>query len=270
MDINEYAIQRAKVLSNVEGLRVEKDIDKKIGTLFLDNPPMNIIHFANRAQIRALIESMDADPDIRVIVVRGANGVFSSGGDIAGFLKEPRNGMADMADDISAPERAKKPVIAAMEKFSLGVSFELALTCDFRIATENTQMGLPEINLGTIPGSGGTHRLAQLIGLSRAKNVIMRGRRISAKEALEWGLITEIFPPDDMNNRIEALAVDLASRPQIPLSSVKQVLNNVGNTSLAAGLELEGQSFEKIRFNPEFKHGVTAFLQKDKPDFSEM
>ncbi|PPR11769.1 MAG: 2,3-dehydroadipyl-CoA hydratase [Alphaproteobacteria bacterium MarineAlpha11_Bin1] len=265
-----YAQERAKLLENIDGLHVEKDKEKRVGTLILDRPPMNIIHFRNRAQISALIEAMDNDPDIRVIVIRGANGVFSSGGDIAGFLKEPRDGMSSMADDISAPERARKPVIAAIEKFALGVSFELALACDFRIATQNSQMGLPEIGLGTMPGSGGTHRLAQLVGLGRAKNTIMRGRRISALEALDWGIITELVPDGELDAAVNNLTSDLAGRPLIPLTSVKRVLNTAGDAPLHVGLELEGQAFEKIRFGPEFEHGVDSFLEKKKPDFSEM
>jgi 2-oxoglutaroyl-CoA hydrolase len=270
MEAHLYAQQRAQLLENLDGLRVEKDPQKHIGTLIFDRAPMNIIQFRNRAQIRALIEAMDNDPDIRVIVIRGANGVFSSGGDIGGFLKEPRDGMSNMADDIAAPERARKPVIAAIEKFALGVSFELALACDFRIATENTQMGLPEISLGTMPGSGGTQRLAQLIGLGRAKNTIMRGRRISAQEALDWGILSELVPDGGIDDAIVDLAADLASRPQIPLASVKRVLNTAGEAPLHVGLELEGQVFEKIRFGPEFEHGVASFLEKKKPDFSNM
>ena len=265
-----YAKQRSDLLADLDGLRVEKDAVKRVGTLILDRSPMNIIHFKSRAQIRALIEAMDTDPEIRVIVIRGANGVFSSGGDIAGFLKETRDGMSDMADDMSAPERARKPVIAAIEKFALGVSFELALACDFRIATENSQLGLPEINLGTMPGSGGTHRLARLIGLGRAKNAIMRGRRISAQEAWDWGLLTELVPDDGLTDAIDSFAADLSSRPQIPLATVKRVLNAAGDTPLHVGQGLEGQAFEKIRFGPEFQHGVNSFLEKKKPNFSDM
>ena len=270
MVAEQYAQQRADLLLDLDGLRVEKDTERRVGTLIFDRAPMNIIKFGNRAQISALIEAMDSDPDIRVIVIRGANGVYSSGGDIAGFLKEPRDGMANMADHMSAPERARKPVIAAIEKFALGVSFELSLACDFRIATESTQLGLPEISHGTMPGSGGTHRLAQLVGLSRAKNIIMRGKRISAREAYDWGLLAELIPDGGLDDAIETLTADLVSRPQIPLTSIKRVLNTAGDAPLHVGLELEGQTFEKIRFNAEFEHGVDAFLQKKKPDFSDM
>ena len=149
---------------------------------------MNVVSFRGRSQIAKLIAAMDEDPDIRVIVIRGANGLYSSGGDIAGFLKVGRDGMHDLAWNVAAPERAKKPVIAAIEKWAMGVSFELALACDFRLVTENTQLALPEINLGITPGSGGTVRIAHLAGLTRAKEMIMRGRRITAREAFDWGL----------------------------------------------------------------------------------
>ncbi len=103
--------------------------------------------------------------------------------------------MVDLAWNVAAPERCRKPVIAAIEKFAMGVAFELALACDFRIATESTQLALPEINLGTIPGSGGTQRVARIAGLGRAKEMIMRGRRLSAAEAHHsWGLVTEVVP----------------------------------------------------------------------------
>lgn len=256
------------VLSAIEGLRVEKDQASKAGYLIFDRPPMNVIAFPLRAKIRQAIEQLDDDKDVRVIVIRGANGVYSSGGDIPGFLEVERDGMHDMHWNIAAPERAKKPVLAAVERFAMGVSFELALACDFRIATESTQLALPEINLGTIPGSGGTQRLAHLIGLSRAKEMIMRGRRISAKEAADWGVLAEVVKDGELDAAIARWVADLAARPQIPIIALKRVLNAVYETPLSVGMQLEGQTFEKIRFNPEFRHGVDAFIQKRKPDFS--
>src|SRR3954451_24661817 len=171
----------------LDGLRYEKDPAAKTGYVIFDRPPMNVISFAARAQIAKLIAAMDEDPEIRVVVIRGANGLYSSGGDIAGFLKVPRDQMHDLAWNVAAPERARKPVIAAIEKWAMGVAFELALACDFRLVTETSQLALPEINLGITPGSGGTVRIAHLAGLTRAKEMIMRGRRISAREGLDWG-----------------------------------------------------------------------------------
>ena len=112
---------------DLDGLRWEKDTAAKVGYVIFDRPPMNVVSFRARAQIATLIAAMDEDSDIRVIVIRGANGVYSSGGDIAGFLKVERDGMHDLAWNVAAPERAKKPVIAAIEKWAMGVAFELAL-----------------------------------------------------------------------------------------------------------------------------------------------
>jgi 2-oxoglutaroyl-CoA hydrolase len=253
---------------NLDGLRWEKDDGKKAGYLIFDRPPMNTISFEGRSQIAAIIQAMDNDPDVRVIVIRGANGVYSSGGDIAGFLQVERDGMHDLHWNVAAPERAKKPVIAAVEKWAMGVSFELALACDFRLATENSVLSLPEINLGVTPGSGGTVRVAHLAGVTRAKEMIMRGRRISAREAFEWGIVTEVVPDGTIDQAIDRWVTDLAARPQIPLLALKRVLNSTYEAPLSVGLQLEGQTFEKLRFYPEFRHGVEAFLEKKKPDFS--
>jgi 2-oxoglutaroyl-CoA hydrolase len=252
----------------LDGLRYEKDPAAKAGYVIFDRPPMNVISFAARAQIAKLIAAMDEDPEIRVIVIRGANGLYSSGGDIVGFLKVPRDQMHDLAWNVAAPERAKKPVIAAIEKWAMGVAFELALACDFRLVTETSQLALPEINLGITPGSGGTVRIAHLAGLTRAKEMIMRGRRISAREGLDWGLVTELVPEGKLDEAIASWVSDLASRPAIPLTALKRILNSTYDTPLRAGLELEGQTFEKLRPGPEFKLGVEAFLQKKKPDFT--
>jgi 2-oxoglutaroyl-CoA hydrolase len=254
--------------AELDGLRWTKEPAKKAGYLIFDRPPMNVVSFPARAQAAAIIEAMDEDPDIRVIVIRGANGVYSSGGDIAGFLKVGRDGMHDLAWNVAAPERAKKPVIAAIEKWAMGVAFELALASDFRIATESTQLALPEINLGITPGSGGSVRIAHLAGLTRAKEMIMRGRRLTAAEALAWGLLTEVVADGALDQAIDRWVTDLAARPQIALTALTRILNSTYDTPLSVGLQLEGQTFEKLRPNPEFKHGVEAFLQKKKPDFS--
>ncbi|HZV21890.1 MAG TPA: enoyl-CoA hydratase-related protein [Hyphomicrobiales bacterium] len=252
--------------AELDGMRWEKS--GKAGTIIFDRPPMNTISFKQRSQIAKLIEAMDQDPEIRVIVIRGANGVYSSGGDIAGFLVPGRDQMHDLAWNVAAPERAKKPVIAAMEKWAMGVAFELALACDFRLATENTQLALPEITLGTIPGSGGTHRIAHLVGLTRAKAMIMRGKRLPAKEAYDWGILSEVVPDQQLDEAIARWVDELAALPQIPLTALKRVLNGAYEMPLNIGLQFEGQTFEKIRFNPEFRHGVESFLAKKKPDFS--
>ena len=256
--------------AGTDGLRWAKETATGAGYVILDRPPMNVVSFAARARIAALFEEMDRDPEIRVIVLTGANGVFTAGGDIAGFLDVPPDGMSDLAWNVAAPERCSKPVIAAMERFAMGVGFELALACDFRLATRSTALALPEINLGTIPGSGGTQRIARIAGLGRAKEMIMRGRRLSAEEAFDWGLVTEVVPDGALDAAVARWVADMAARPSIPLATLKEVLDQAYEAPLGSGLRMEGQAFEKIRFGEAFRHGIDSFISKKKTDFSKM
>ena len=162
----DYAARRAALLEHLDGLRIEVDRTRRIGTLILDRPPLNTISFRGRAQIRAIIEAFDEDDDVGVVVIRGTGGVFTSGGDVKRFPEIPLDRMSDLADNIAAPERCGKPVIAALERYAFGVGFELALACDFRLASADTLVGLPEITLGQIPGSGGSVRSARIAGLT--------------------------------------------------------------------------------------------------------
>ncbi|MAJ92123.1 MAG: enoyl-CoA hydratase/isomerase family protein, partial [Rhodospirillaceae bacterium TMED63] len=131
-----YAQQRASILENLDGLRVDVDAEKRIGYLILDREPLNIVSYTGRQQIRAIIEEMDEDDDVGVIVIKGANECYTSGGDVKAFPEIPKNKMSDLHWNIGAPERAEKPVIVAMEKYAFGVGFELAMACDFRFATK--------------------------------------------------------------------------------------------------------------------------------------
>src|SRR5207342_2137533 len=129
---------------------------------------------------------------VRFVVLTGAGGQFTAGGDIPAFLEKPAWVVSQLARNVGAPERCAKPVIAKLEGYVFGVGMELALACDFRVAADDMQMALPETTIGMIPGSGGTQRLARLIGLGRAKDMIMRGRRVGAEEALAIGLVTAV------------------------------------------------------------------------------
>ena len=264
----DYATRRAEVLNDLDGVRVEVDADRRIGTLVLDRPPLNVISYRGREQIRAIIEELDRDDEVAVVVIRGANGVFSSGGDVKRFPDIPLDRMSDLADNIGAPERCSKPVIAALEKYALGVGFELALACDWRLATSDTVVGLPEITLGQMPGSGGSARIARIAGLTRAKDMVMLGKRVAAATALEWGLITAIA---DDSQALDALVEDTAARLKamapIALRSLKRVLNAATDTSLKVALEVEGQAYEKLRRTEDTMEGIRAFSDKRAPRF---
>jgi enoyl-CoA hydratase/carnithine racemase len=165
----------------LDGLHYDVDAERKIGWLTLDRPPLNIISYRGRSQIAAILEAFGPDPGVRVVIIRG--GVFSSGGDVKAFPNIEGDGMSHMARNIAAPERCPKPVICA---------FELAMSCDIRIATADTVLALPEVSLGQIPGSGGSQRVARIAGVTRAVDMMMLGRRIPAPEAHGWGLLTRV------------------------------------------------------------------------------
>ncbi|MDE0149095.1 MAG: enoyl-CoA hydratase/isomerase family protein [Rhodospirillaceae bacterium] len=262
----DYAERRAERLRDLDGVRAEIDVDKRIGHVILDRPPLNIVSYRARGQIRALLEEMDEDDDIGVICIRGAGGVFTSGGDVRSFPSIPKNRMSDLADDIGTPERCRKPVIAALEKYCFGVGFELALACDFRLATKDCLVGLPESSIGQMPGSGGSVRVARIAGLTRAMDMVMLGKRIPAEQALDWGLLTATAEDAD---GLTALVHDYAARlnalAPISMQSLKRVLNSAYDTSLRVALDVEGHSYEKIRTTEDYSEGIAAFAERRKP-----
>jgi 2-oxoglutaroyl-CoA hydrolase len=148
-----------------------------------------------------------------------------------------------------------------------GVGLELALACDFRVAAGDVQLALPEVRLGMIPGSGGTQRLARMIGLGRAKDVIMRGRRIGAEEALALGLVTEVTSADELDAAVQRLVAELAELSPLALAVAKRVLNGVYDAPLHVGLDVEGFAYAMLRSTRDFQEGVDAFGEKRKPLF---
>jgi 2-oxoglutaroyl-CoA hydrolase len=262
----DYAEMRGALLRELDGLTVAVDAGKKIGFLTLDRPPLNIVSFRARAQICAIIEAMDDDDDVGVVVIRGAGGIFTSGGDVKSFPDIPADRMSDLADHIGAPERCSKPVIAALEKYCFGVGFELAMACDFRLATADCLVALPEVSIGQMPGSGGSVRVARIAGLTRAKDMVMLGKRIPAPQAKEWGLVTEIAADGaGLDALVEDYAARLNAMAPLSLRSLKRVLNAAYDTSLKVALELEGQTYEKLRATEDYREGIAAFAEKRKP-----
>jgi 2-oxoglutaroyl-CoA hydrolase len=264
----DYAEMRAAVLRELDGLRYEVDAAKKVGWLILDRPPLNVVSYRGRSQISAIIEAFGQDPDVRVIVIRGANGVYTSGGDVKAFPAIERDGMSHLAWNIAAPERCPKPVVCAMEKYAMGVGLELAMACDIRLATKDTLLALPEVTLGQIPGSGGSQRVARIAGLTRAVDMMMLGRRIPAPEAFTWGLITRVV--DDapaLDAAIEDIVAKLTSMSPLALKTMKRVLSTAYETGIGVGLEVEGHAYEKLRESEDYKEGIAAFSEKRKPKF---
>lgn len=253
-----------------DGFRVERVAETGIATITLDVPEkLNRVSMLARDQLAAVFAELGADDEVRVVVLGGAGErAFTAGGDVAGFMERSPEELSRLAHNVGAPERCPKPVVAKLHGFTFGVGLELALACDLRIAADDTVLGLPEITLGMIPGSGGTQRLAHLVGLSRAKDAILRGRRISAAEALDWGLVVEVVPLAELDARSEAVARELAAKAPLALRMTKRVLNQAYDAPLHVGLELEGLAYGLLRSTEDFAEGVAAFTDKRPPKFT--
>jgi 2-oxoglutaroyl-CoA hydrolase len=254
-------------MTDLDGLRLERDDD--VATITLDLPDkLNRVSMAARDQLAGLFEELGSDDGVRAIVLTGAGDkAFTAGGDIAGFLEREPEELSRLAWNVAAPERCPKPVIAKLRGYAFGVGLELALACDFRIAADDVELALPEVKVGMIPGSGGTQRLARMIGLGRAKDMVMRGRRAGAEEALAIGLLTEVVAATELDTAVSSLVDELRALSPLALSLAKRVLNHAYDGSLALGLEVEGLAYGLMRSTHDFREGVEAFGEKRPPRF---
>ena len=250
-----------------DGFRILWDEGQARADIVLDRPPLNVVSMTERAQLAASFAALDRDPRVRVIVLRGEGRNFSSGGNIAGFLEASPETVSHLADNVAAPERCGKPVIAAIRGYCFGVGFELALACDFRVASATAEFALPEMRLGMIPGSGGSARLLNMIGIARTKEIAMLGRRIAAPEALNWGFITACVADDALDAAVGELVAELGGFSPLAQRTLKRVLNEGQNMPLKSAIELEGQAYGRLRTSADFKEGVAAFQEKRKPRF---
>jgi 2-oxoglutaroyl-CoA hydrolase len=252
-------------MTELDGLRLERDAD--VATITLDVPEkLNRVSMRARDQLAELFEELGRKEDVRAIVLTGAGEkAFTAGGDIAGFLERGPEELSRLAWNIAAPERCPKPVIAKLRGYAFGVGLELALACDFRIASTDVELALPEVKIGMIPGSGGTQRLARMVGLGRAKDMVMRGRRIDAEEALAIGLVTQVVAPAELDSAVTSLVDELRALSPLALALAKRVLNHAHDGPL--GLEVEGLAYGLLRSTHDFREGVESFGQKRPPKF---
>ena len=255
-------------MTEYDGFRVGRDPGRAMATITLDVPgKLNRVSMAARDQLSAVFAELDTDEAVRFVVLTGAGGQFTAGGDIAGFMERSPWKVSQLARNVAAPERCSKPVIARLEGYVLGIGLELALACDFRLAADDVQLGLPEVTIGMIPGSGGTQRLARMIGLGRAKDLVMRGRRVAADEALALGLVTRVVPNDELDEAVASLVEELSAHSPLALAMAKRVLNTAYDGPLHLGLEVEGLAYGLLRQTHDFREGVEAFGDKRRPEF---
>ncbi|MFN7105561.1 MAG: enoyl-CoA hydratase-related protein, partial [Pyrobaculum sp.] len=216
------------------------------------------------------IEQMDYDK-VRVVVITGAGRAFSAGADVTAFMGATPVTIFKVSRKLQILferlESLDRPVICGINGYALGGGLELAMACDIRIAAESAELGQPEINLGFIPGAGGTQRLARHIGRDRAKELIFTGDRVSAREAERLGLVNKVVPPDRLEHEVRAFANRLAEKPPLALAMAKYAINYGLEAPQWAGMALEAAQFGLLFSTEDVVEGVSSFLQKKKPQF---
>ncbi len=231
----------------------------------------NAISFSLIENFNATLEMVRYDPDINVVVVTGNERAFAAGADI----KE----LQVTVDDRTRKEHMRswskikdfpKPLIAAVNGYALGGGCELAMSCDIIYAGEKAIFGLPEILLGIIPGAGGTQRLIKAIGKSRTMEHILTGRRFNAEQAKSWGLVSNVYPVDQVVNEAVKLAIEIASRSGTSVRLAKQCINKANEVSLSDGLDYERSCFYSLFGAGDESEGLAAFIEKRKPSFTKL
>jgi len=244
-----------------------------IATITINRPQaLNALNEETLREIMTRLRDAEEDENVRVVVITGAGDrAFSAGADLnmmknvspVRAVELSRLGQ-QLCDQIEA---SGKPVIAAINGYALGGGLEIAMACDLRVASENAQLGQPEVNVGLIPGWGGTQRLPRFVGKGTAKEMIFTGKRIDAKTAERLGLVNLVVPADQLKSKVKELALELTNKPPIAIRLSKALINDSTETRPEAGLWQEAEAFGIVASTEDFKEGVTAFLEKRKPKF---
>jgi len=233
----------------------------------------NSLNTELRHELEEVFKEIANDRSIRAVVLTGGEEIFCAGADISEI-----EGTASAEDAYTHArefqilfdqlETLPQPVVAAVSGYALGGGCELALACDFRIASETARFGLPEIKIGAFPGGGGTQRLPRLIGITKAKEMILLGDPINAQDALSAGVVTKVVAKENLLSEARQLAAKLAALPRLALQASKMLINKSQEMDLTSGLEMEARTFGGIAHTHDLAEGTKAFMEKRKPNFT--
>lgn len=250
------------------------EINGNVATVTLNRPEkLNALNVATINELEFVFNSLQNNEEVSVIILTGSGQkAFAAGADVSEILvldKLAAKNFSERGQEVfNLIENLGKPVIAAINGFALGGGCELALACHIRLASKNAKLGQPEINLGIIPGYGGTQRLARLINSSIALEYILTGDFIDAVQALNLGLVNHVFESDELIIKAEEIAEKIASKPAHAIKLILQAVNSTRNTKLIEGLKEEAHLFAAACETFDAKEGIKAFLEKRKPVFT--
>lgn len=250
---------------------IEASTEGQLGFITLNRPQvLNAINRQMVSEILSAMESFDDDDDIRVIVLSGKGRAFAAGADIDEMVNDTAVDfeLRNQFKDWDRLAMIKKPIIGAVQGFSLGGGFELALCCDLLFAADDAEFGFPEVNLGVMPGAGGTQRLTKLVGKTKAMEWLFTGKRIMAKEALRFGIVNQLVAKEVLMEETIKIANIIASQAPLSIRLIKESVQKAVDAPLSEGMHFERKNFYLLFSSDDQKEGMQAFQEKRKPNFT--
>ncbi len=251
---------------------IQVEVKENIGIIKLNRPDkLNSINFQMVDELVKALEEIENNNSIKVVIITGNGKAFSAGADVKEMSETPleyiiKKGHMPLWEKLRS---FKKPIIAALNGVAAGGGLELAMACDIIIAAESAKLGQPEINLGIIPGAGGTQRLTRAIGKYRAMELVLTGKLISSREAEAYGLVNKVVPDNSLLDEAMKLGKQIAEKPMISLMLAKEAVSKAWETTLQQGLDIERRNFYLTLTTQEAKEGMRAFLEKRKPRWED-
>lgn len=246
------------------------EVHDRAGLIRLNRPDaLNALTTGLMAELADALAAFDADPTVGAVVITGSERAFAAGADIKEMASASAVDMLrqDYVGGWNVVAGMNKPVIAAVSGYALGGGFELALMCDMIVASESAVFGLPEVNLGVMPGAGGTQRLVRAVGKALAMEMILNDRRLKAEDACRFGLVNHVYPADHMLEEALKLANQIAARAPLAVQLAREAINKAFEMTLAEGLEFERRSFYFLFSTQDQKEGMDAFVEKRPPEW---
>ena len=252
---------------------ISKSIEDRVAVLAINKPPANALSSSLIEELSVIFDELQYDENVRTVVIKGDGRFFSAGADIKEFTTiNTANDFSQLAESgqviFERIEQFRKPVIASIHGAALGGGLELAMACHIRYVAENAKLGLPELQLGLVPGFAGSQRLPRYVGMAKAAEMLFTSDPISGKEAVQWGLANAAFPEEELHEASIQLAKKIAAKSPLALSKAIELLNYSKHENYYAGVQKEADSFGDIFVSVDAKEGISAFIEKRQPQFT--